>query len=99
MEASINESVLIDCCVQGRVTNLMWYKDGTTLQEKVAGTESQVLVIPSLEFSDSGLYTCIIGEAMKVSVIHYFLNVTGIVRLYIIIVIITFLIYNYCLQV
>ena len=65
---TLNETLVVDCCVQGKLTNFKWYKDSEALPSEIAGEGSEFLVFPSLQKDDIGLYTCIAGGGYQVFV-------------------------------
>ena len=72
IEVAINDSVVIDCCIEIPVTQYLWYKDGNELSatKNISGGESRVLIVPSLQADDFGLYSCVAGKTDRIHLYH-----------------------------
>ena len=80
IEVFINDSVVIDCCIEAPVVQYQWYKDGIEIlsSSDIAGIRSKILFAPILKIADYGLYTCLAGKTDEVILYHVLVIEKGI---------------------
>ncbi len=62
VESMLGHTVLIDCCIDGKLTDFGWYRNGRKIYEgddDVSGVRSKYLVLRNVSEEDVGLYTCV----------------------------------------
>ena len=79
MMVETNQTILIECCVEGPVTGYKWYRNGAdiTPDDEIGGRQLRMLVIPNIQEQDLGLYTCIVGKNFQPTFYHVLVLVEG----------------------
>lgn len=79
INASIYDTVVIECCNENRDVQFLWHKLNDVLPASAIGQDTAILIIPNVTYTDSGIYTCMVGNRFYIKVTHIklIINVTG----------------------
>ena len=79
INASMYDTVVIECCTESRDVQFLWHKLNDVLPASSVGQDTATLIIPNVTYTDSGIYTCMAGSRFYIKVTHIelIINVTG----------------------
>ena len=82
VNSTFGHTVFIDCCIDGKITDFGWYRNGMKIyegDEDVSGVRSQSLILRNVSEYDIALYTCVSLISEESFLHHIYLNLSVII--------------------